>query len=113
MTTAILHAPTEPTRSIFIETREWFDRSGGNTYFSTRIWVNGEIVGITPTTYGYDSSHIYVALEALRTGLFLDAITWRDELQPIRPRDLEHAGIDCYITANRVTAKRDMFKIIR
>lgn len=102
------------TRSVFIETREWRDRVHGNTYFSCLIHVNGDVVGVIPMTYGGgDLSFMYHATEWLRKTGWLNAINWRDELQPIRPRDFEHAGIDLYATAYRVNGKREMFKEIR
>lgn len=45
-------------QSIFIEAREWFDKTGGNSYFSARISVNGEIVGYLPFQYGYESQYL-------------------------------------------------------
>ena len=48
-------------KSLFIEGREWFDKSGGNSYFSARIWVDGEIVGVLPFQYGYGDQYQYEA----------------------------------------------------
>lgn len=48
-------------RSLFIEGREWFDKTYGNSYFSARIWVDGEIVGVLPFQYGYGHQYEYEA----------------------------------------------------
>lgn len=48
-------------QSIFIEAREWFDKTGGNSYFSARISVDGEIVGYLPLQYGYESAYEFTA----------------------------------------------------
>jgi len=52
-------------RSIFVEARQWFDKSGGNSYFSARIWVDGEAVAILPFQYGYGSTFEAEAVVAL------------------------------------------------
>lgn len=41
--------------SLFVEVREWFDKTGGNSYFSARVSVDGELVGFLPFQYGYGS----------------------------------------------------------
>lgn len=52
--------------SLFIEGRAWFDKTGGNTYHSVRIWANGEIIGQVGMTYGYDDHYKQTALEFLK-----------------------------------------------
>ena len=52
--------------SLFIEGRAWFDKTGGNTYHSVRIWANGEIIGQVGMTYGYEDAYKYTALEFLK-----------------------------------------------
>lgn len=42
-------------KSLFVEAKEWFDKSGGNSYFSARIEVDGKVVGHLPFQYGYGS----------------------------------------------------------
>lgn len=48
-------------KSLFIEGREWFDKVNGNSYFSARVWVDGEIVGVLPFQYGYGDQYEYEA----------------------------------------------------
>lgn len=48
-------------KSLFIEGREWFDKVNGNSYFSARVWVDGEIVGVLPFQYGYGDHYKSVA----------------------------------------------------
>jgi hypothetical protein len=52
-------------QSIFIEAREWYDKTGGNSYFSARISVDGELVGHLPLQYGYGSAYEYEATKWL------------------------------------------------
>jgi hypothetical protein len=41
--------------SVFIEAKEWFDKTYGNSYFAARIEVDGEEVARLPFQYGYES----------------------------------------------------------
>jgi hypothetical protein len=52
-------------KSIFIESRFWFDRSGGNTYFSNRVWVDGAIAFQTGIEFGYGSQYETSAIDNL------------------------------------------------
>ena len=58
-------------RSLFVEAREWFDKSGGNSYFSARIWADGNLVGILPFQYGYENHYESVALDWLKAKGYL------------------------------------------
>lgn len=53
-------------QSIFIEAREWFDKSGGNSYFAGRVELNGELVAWLPFQYGYESAYRDAAFKALQ-----------------------------------------------
>lgn len=99
------------TRSVFIESREWRDRNG-NSYATAAVHVNGQRVHTTDRTYGDDTSAIYLATEWLRANGYVDAITWRDSVVMLRPRDFEQAGIDLYVCAYRVARKSELFKVI-
>lgn len=54
-------------KSLFIEGRLWFDKSGGNTYHALRIQANGKVIGYVPMTYGYGDQWQYTALEWLKS----------------------------------------------
>lgn len=56
---------------VYVEAREWFDKSGGNSYFSGRVFVNGERVAVLPFQYGYERQFEYEAEKVLREGGFL------------------------------------------
>ena len=51
--------------SLFVEAREYFDKTGGNSYFSARISVDGQLVGFLPFQYGYGSQFETAAREYL------------------------------------------------
>ena len=57
-------APT--IKSLFIEGRLWFDKTGGNTYHAVRIEANGKVITHIPITYGYESAYQYTALKWLQ-----------------------------------------------
>jgi len=59
-------------KSIFIESRAYFDKSGGNTYFSARISVDGKLVGVLPLQYGYGSQFETEALKWLQDNDIVD-----------------------------------------
>lgn len=92
-------------RSLFIEGREWFDKINGNSYFSARIWVDGEVVGVLPFQYGYGSQYEYEAQKWLLREEYLPQEGKSRGLWTIA-RDL---GFDLYTNKSFVN-KRDMFK---
>jgi hypothetical protein len=91
-------------RSIFVETREWYDKTGGQCYYSSRIWVDGQLIYTTGMTYGYGSQCEYDATKILAyRGILPDTVGGRS----IRwVRDL---GIDVY-TVKYESKKRDLWK---
>jgi hypothetical protein len=56
----------ENKKSIFIEAREWFDKSGGNSYFAGRVEVDGQLVAWLPFQYGYESAYRDAAFKELQ-----------------------------------------------
>lgn len=56
-------------RTIDIQAKEWFDNSGGNSYFSAEVTVNfgekSEQGFSLPFQYGYDRHYIYEAMVML------------------------------------------------
>ena len=91
-------------RSIFIEAREWHDRSSGESYYSARVLVDGQHAFTTGLTYGYGNQNEYdttqqlIALGYLPETLAGRSIRW--------VRDL---GLDVY-TVKYDARKRDLWK---
>ena len=56
----------EITGVIYVEAREWFDKSGGNSYFSGRVFIDGDLVAGLPFQYGYGSQFEYSAFNVLK-----------------------------------------------
>lgn len=92
------------SKSLFIEAREWHDKTYGNSYFSARIWIDGEIAGVLPFQYGYGDHYKSVAQRWLTEQGYLPASNrgiwaFADEL-----------GFD-YYTSKSITKKSEMFKV--
>jgi hypothetical protein len=92
-------------RSVFVECREWFDRSGGNSYFSARVWVNGKWEITLPFQYGYGDHFKSVAVSALAEKGFIPKQLKDRSLWAIADSML----FDLY-TSKAITTKKEMFK---
>lgn len=55
----------EIKRSVFVEAKAYFDKTGGNSYFSARIHIDGVEMIRLPFQYGYESQYQYSAIQAL------------------------------------------------
>jgi len=93
-------------RSLFIEAREWTDKTYGNSYFSARIWVDGGQVAILPFQYGYGDQFLYEAQKKLLELGYLPQEGKNQGLWSIA----EQQGFDFYSSRTN-TKKADMFKI--
>lgn len=41
---------------ITIQTKEWFDKENGNTYFSSEVYLGSDLVLVLPFQYGYNGA---------------------------------------------------------
>ena len=62
MTTA---TATKVEKSLFVEGRLWFDKVNGNTYYSSRVWVDGKIAFSIGMSYGYEEAYLHDAIREL------------------------------------------------
>lgn len=51
--------------NITILGRRWFQRTYGNTYFTAKIYIDGELVHEIPKSYGYGDYYVQAAGEWL------------------------------------------------
>lgn len=88
------------SHSVYIEGRTWFDKSGGNSYWATRIWVDGAVIVQLPMTYGYGDQYVQDSIKWLVDNGYL----------PIHnhPSDLRKLNIHVYRSL-QTTLKRDLF----
>jgi len=82
--------------SMFVECREWYDKTYGNSYYSNRIWVDGEIVAVNIMTYGYGDAYVHAAIKTLHE-MGYDA--------PSGSSEAKIMGVAFYTTKNRVLKK--------
>lgn len=52
-------------KSIIIIGRRWFEKTTGNTYHTTRIYLDCEEIGTTEIQYGYGDQYLWTAFEWL------------------------------------------------
>jgi hypothetical protein len=92
-------------RSIYVEAREWFDKANGNSYYSARVWVDGNHVFTTGQQYGYDFAYeSHVTVDLISLGYLPGSL---GEGRNIRwAKDL---GLDVY-TVKYDARKRDLWK---
>jgi len=50
---------------VTIEGKRWFEKTNGNTYHSVSVYINNELIGRVPLTYGYGEQYIQSAFELL------------------------------------------------
>jgi hypothetical protein len=78
-------------RSIYVEAREWFDKSAANSYYSARVWVDGQHAFTTGRTYGYGFQYEYdVVQEMIELGYLPES------LQDRSIRWAKDLGLDIY-----------------
>jgi len=92
-------------RSLFIEAREWTDKTYGNSYFSARIWVDGGQVAILPFQYGYGDQFLYEAQKKLLELGYLPQEGKNQGLWSLAQQN----GFDFYSSKTN-TKKAEMFK---
>ena len=96
---------TKIERSLFIEAREWTDKTYGNSYFSARIWVDGGQVAILTFQYGYGDQYLYEAQKKLLELGYLPQEGKNQGLWSIAQQN----GFDFYSSKSN-TKKTEMFK---
>ncbi len=92
-------------RSIFIDVREWRDKTYGNTYYSAVVSVDGEWVFTTGMNYGYGEQSVYEVAKTLRELGYINGIDTHYSLM----REMREAGIDLYVSKSDVN-KRELPK---
>ena len=59
-------------KSIMIIGKRWFDKVNGNTYCSSRVYINGKLEFSVPYTYGYGNYYEQRAKEELEKRGFIN-----------------------------------------
>ncbi len=57
---------TKPrVKVVEVSARRWFQKSYGNTYHKVKVYVNDELIGTSPITYGYGEQYLQTASKIL------------------------------------------------
>jgi hypothetical protein len=89
-------------KSLFIEARTWFDKTGGTSYFSARIEADGKLIGRLPFQYGYGNQYEYEATKWLLDNGYLS-----ERIEPLwRLRDKGVAVYSVIYETNKRDAQR-------
>ena len=59
-------------KNIRIEGLEWRDKVNGNSYFSSRAYVDGELAAVLPFQYGYGEQYVWATWRVLADKLSLE-----------------------------------------
>lgn len=87
---------------VHVSARRWSGNIYGNTYHTVKVWVNGEVIGVSPVSYGYGDSWMQTAGDVLRdAGLFAE-IFGTDDVYAIGSYAMREAGV----TSEVVDVKR-------
>lgn len=89
-------------RSIFIEARQWHDRTYGNSYYSAQVFVDGEHLYSTGMRYGYEYQYEHDISHDLANLGVIPA-----DVENVR-RYCRDTGVDFY-SVRYDTKKRDLF----
>ena len=89
--------------SIFIDIREYRDRTYGNTYYSAIVYVDGAHVFTTGMTYGYGDQAVHDVAKELRARGIVPA---GDDRAPFT-REMRESGVALYV-ARRDVRKREL-----
>jgi len=90
----------EIKRSLFVEAKEWFDKTGGNSYFSARLSIDGQVIHALPFQYGYESQFEHEAKKWLHENGYL---TIEELVRPLW--NLKTKGIDVYTVKYSATQR--------
>jgi hypothetical protein len=99
--------------NIHIAGKRWFQRTYGNTYHSTTVYVDGESIGTSPREYGYGEQYVQTGFEMLqaagyypKTGKRLASGLGADYYKFIEDRRKHDGRIIC--TVADVARERDL-----
>ena len=91
-------------KSIEIWGKRWFQRTYGNTYHKVRVYVNDELIGTSPITYGYGDGYVQTAEAILKKNGYIKSKSPSESLS----RYCREKGIDLKYYANDVKTEREL-----
>jgi hypothetical protein len=96
-------------KNITIIGRRWFNTTSGNTYFSSQIYVDGNLVHTIPYAYGYGSHYMDESTDWLEKNNYLPGRTHspNGSTEPVWSY-AERKGIQLVYSATDVSRKKDL-----
>jgi hypothetical protein len=94
--------------SVTIIGRRWFQRSNGNTYFSSEIIVNGKLVHRIAYDYGYGNMYEQAATEWLIKNGYIDAEKYKSGGYPPMWQLAQKYGFAFQSSVTDVASKKDL-----
>ena len=104
------HVVIPRVRSLTVIGRRWFDRRYGNTYFSAKAFINGEIAAEIGYEYGYGNHFEDRIVEQLEMMGRLPFITRHENGSRKGPISLlcRENGVEYVCTVSDVARKKDL-----
>jgi len=90
--------------SVYIYGKTWFQRSYGNTYHITKLYVNDKVIDISPIEYGYGEQYVQTGMDMLWKH-FKPPYKWNMNMPSWRLRDF---GITITTEETEVSRERDL-----
>lgn len=99
---------TDNIQSITIIGKRWFNKTYGNTYFSSLALVNGETEIDIPFEYGYGNQYEWEAWRLLVNQLNLDVERYKGNLIEAPSTYCRRKGIAYHSIVTDVQRKKDL-----
>jgi len=96
-------------KNIRTEGLEWRDKVNGNSYFSARAYVDGELVAVLPFQYGYGDHYVDVAWQVITKRLGLDVEHYQNGGMERMWQWCQERNID-YSSIKHTALKREVVK---
>lgn len=77
-------------KSVFIVGRRWFERTNGNTYHSSEIYVNNKLVHKIDFCYGYGNQFEYTAFDWLKKNGYISCDSNEAPWRFFQERDISY-----------------------
>ena len=90
--------------SVYIYGKTWFQKSYGNTYHITKVYVNDKVIGISEQEYGYGEHYVQTGMQILWEN-YLPPYNFKTSMSYWRLRDF---GIKIHTEETEVSRERDL-----
>jgi hypothetical protein len=95
-------------KNIMVLGRRWHQKTYGNTYHTSEVWVDGEWIGKSGIKYGYDDMYEITAIDILMDNGLMKTKNHYDALNDVRRYNAENNYKKYTATAIGVDRKSDL-----